>query len=91
VPLASDPTKLLGSIVTAYKEGQAWVLYIDKGSSAKVKVGMTGSILEGPEGDKLLEGANLSISQVIDGSKAIARSNFAKPLGKNKRIVLNLK
>lgn len=91
VPLAQDPTKLLASIVSAHKEGSAWVLYLDRGAAQKVFVGMSGHILEGPEGDKLLEGATLTVSQVIDGNKAIARSNFPKPLGKNKRVVLNLK
>jgi hypothetical protein len=89
--LAQDPTKLLANIVTAYKEGSTWVWYIDKGASARVRVGMSGQVLEGPEGDKPLDGATFSITQVIDDNKAIARSTFAKPLGKNKRVVMNLK
>jgi hypothetical protein len=91
VPLAQDPTKLLASIVSAYKEGSTWVWHLDKGAGAKVRVGMSGNVLEGPEGDKLLEGATFSITQVLDDSKAIAKSNFAKPLGKNKRVVMTLK
>jgi len=90
-PLAQDPTKLLGSIVTAYKEGSTWVWYIDKGAGAHVRVGMQGNVLEGPEGDKLLDGATFSITQVIDDNKAIAKSSFGKPLGKNKRVVMTLK
>lgn len=90
-PLAQDPTKLLARIVSAFKEGGAWVWYLDKGSAASVRVGMSGNVLEGPEGDKLLDGATLSVTQVIDGNKAVARSNFQKPLGKNTRVVLNLK
>ncbi len=90
-PLAQDPTKVLASIISAYKEGSTWVWHIDKGAGAKVRVGMAGNVLEGPEGDKLLEGATFSITQVIDDNKAIAKSNFAKPLGKNKRVVMNLK
>jgi hypothetical protein len=91
VPLASDPTKLLASIVQLHREGSTLVLYLDKGSSAKVREGMTGQILDGPDGDKLLDGATFSVTQVIDGSKSIAQSSYAKPTGKNKRVVLNLK
>lgn len=90
-PLAQDPTKLLGNIVTAYKEDTSWVLYIDKGSASRVRVGMSGTILEGADGDKLLDGATFSISQVIDANKSIARSSYNKALGKNKRVVLNLR
>jgi hypothetical protein len=88
---AADPTKVLCSIVSAYREGTAWVLYLDKGAAAKIRQGMTGNVLDGPEGDKLLDGASLTVSQVTDDNKAIARSSFAKSLGKNKRVVLNLK
>ncbi len=90
-PFAQDPTKLLGSIQTAYKEGSTWVWHIDKGTNAHVRVGMQGNVLDGPEGDKLLEGATFSITQIIDDTKSIAKSNFAKPLGKNKRVVMTLK
>jgi hypothetical protein len=90
-PLAQDPTKLLANIVSAYKEGSTWVWHLDKGAGAKVRVGMSGNVLEGPEGDKLLEGATFSITQVLDDTKAIAKSTFAKPLGKNKRVVMTLK
>jgi|GEM_PF-1907922 len=91
VPLASDPTKLLAKIVQGFREGAAMQLYIDKGSANGVKAGMTGSILEGAEGDKLLEGGTFSINKVLDGKKAVASTNFSKPLGKNNRVVINLK
>ena len=90
-PLAQDPTKLLGSIVQAHREGSDLILYLDRGSQQHVREGMTGNILDGPDGDKLLDGATFTVSQVIDGNKSIARSSFAKSTGKNRRIVLNLK
>jgi hypothetical protein len=67
-------------------------LYLDKGSSDKLHAGMTGTVLDGPDGDKPFEGGSFSIAQVIGGSKSIAKSStLSKPLGKNKRIVINLK
>ena len=61
-------------------------------SSQKVKSGLTaGSILDGDDGDKLFDGGTLTIAQVVGDSKALARCPMSKPLGKNKRIVINLK
>ncbi len=93
VPLAFalDPSKLVGSIVQYHREGSMLVLYLDKGSGGKLREGMSGNILEGPEGDKLLDGGTFTIAQVIDGTKSIAHSNYVKQPGKNKRIVVNLK
>jgi hypothetical protein len=91
VTLASDPSKVLGSIITAYREGAGWVLYLDKGSADKIRPGISGQLLDGPDGDKLLSGGQFTISQVIDANKSIAKCNMSKPPGKNKRIVINLK
>ncbi len=88
---ALDPSKLVGSIVQYHREGSMLVLYLDKGSGGKLREGMSGNILEGPEGDKLLDGGTFTIAQVIDGTKSIAHSNYVKQPGKNKRIVVNLK
>jgi hypothetical protein len=87
----TDPNKLLGSIISAYRDGPGWVLYIDKGSGAKVRQGMSGQILEGSDGDKLLEKGDFTISQVVDGGRSIARTNLTKPPGKNKRVLINLR
>lgn len=87
----NDPNKLLGSIMSAYRDGPGWVLYIDKGSSQKVRQGMTGAILEGPDGDKLVDKGEFTISQVVDGGRSIARTNLAKSPGKNKRVLINLR
>jgi hypothetical protein len=89
--IANDPNKALGSIVTAYRESGTTVLYIEMNVPNKVKVGMNGAILDGPQGENFLDGGNFTISQVIDSKKAVARCQYAKSLNKNKRIVVNLK
>ena len=91
VTLLTDPNKLLGTVISAYRDGPGWVLYIDKGSSQKVHQGMSGVMLEGPEGEKLLDHGDFTVSQVVDGNKSIARTNLKNPPGKNKRVVLNLR
>jgi len=91
-PAPPDPNKVYGSIVSMVREGSTVTLYLDKGSADQLRTGMMGTILDGPEGDKPLEGGSFSIAQVIGGSKSIAKSTtLQKPLGKNKRIVVNLK
>jgi hypothetical protein len=91
-PAPPDPNKVYGSIVTSSREGSTVTLYLDKGSSDQLRTGMLGTILDGPEGDKPLEGGSFSITQIVGASKAIAKSStLQKPLGKNKRIVVNLK
>jgi hypothetical protein len=91
-PTLPDPNKVYGQIVSIAREGSTVTLYLDKGSSDQLRTGMMGTVLDGPEGDKPFEGGSFSISQVVGGSKSIARSStLQKPLGKNKRIVVNLK
>ena len=87
----NDPNKLLGNVISAYRDGNGWVLYIDKGTSSKLRQGMTGGMLEGPDGDKYLDKGDFTISQVVDGTKSIARTNLNKPPGKNKRCLINLR
>jgi hypothetical protein len=89
---APDPNKVYGSIVSMVREGSTVTLYLDKGSADQLHAGMMGMILDGPEGDKPFEGGSFSIAQVVGGSKSIAKSStLQKPIGKNKRIVVNLK
>lgn len=90
-PFAMDPSKLVGGIAAAYREGSGLVIYLDKGSKAGVRVGMTGNVLDGAEGDKLVDGATIVIKEIIDSEKAVAHSSFTKSLGKNNRFVLNLR
>jgi hypothetical protein len=87
-----DPNKVYGTIVQMVRENGGVTLYLDKGTSDKLRAGMTGTVLDGPEGDKPFEGGSFSISQVVDSGKSIAKSStLQKSLGKNRRIVVNLK
>jgi hypothetical protein len=91
-PPPVDPNKVFCDIVSVAREGSTVTLYLDKGSSAGFKVGMLGTILDGPDGEKPLDGGAFSISQVVGSSKSIARSTtLQKQLGKNRRVVVNLK
>ncbi len=90
VSILNDPNKLQASIISAYRDGSGWVLYLDKGSAQRVRQGQSGVILEGPDGEKLVEKGDFTISQVVDGAKCIARTNLNKPPGKNKRVLINV-
>ncbi len=91
-PTAPDPNKVYGTIVSVVHDNGVYTLYLDKGSDAQLHSGMMGMILDGPDGDKPLDGGSFSIAQVLGGSKSVAKSTtLQKPLGKNKRIVVNLK
>lgn len=91
-PVAPDPNKVFCTIVSVAREGSTVTLYLDKGSSAGFKSGMLGTVLDGPDGEKPLDGGNFSLTQVVGSSKAIAKSTtLSKPLGKNRRVVVNLK
>jgi hypothetical protein len=91
-PTPPDPNKVYGTIVSMVREGSTVTLYLDKGSADQLRPGMMGTILDGPDGDKPFEGGSFSIAQVIGGSKSIAKSStLQKPIGKNKRVVVNLK
>jgi hypothetical protein len=88
--ILNDPNRLQASIISAYRDGNGWVLYLDKGSSQKVRQGQSGVILEGADGDKLVDKGDFTISQVVDGEKCIARTNLPKPPGKNKRVLITV-
>jgi hypothetical protein len=91
-PPAPDPNKVYGTIVSMLREGSTVTLYLDKGAAAELHAGMQGTILDGPEGDKPFEGGSFSIHQVLGATKSIGKtSTLQKPLGKNKRVVINLK
>ena len=78
-----------GKIVQSYRENNQLVLYIDKGSAAGVKAGMTGNILLGPDGDITLDGGSLRVTRVVDQTKCVASSSIGK-VGKNNRCVVHL-
>jgi hypothetical protein len=86
-----DPNKLYANVVQSVREGSTVTLYLDKGSADKVRNNMTGTILDGTS-DNPLDGGSFTIQSVIGASKSIAKSTtLTKALGKNKRVVINLK
>lgn len=85
-----DPNRgVQGRVLSSYLEGGQRVLHIDKGASAGVKVGTTGTILEGPGGANALEGGSFTVTEVIDDSKCVAKTSL-KSLGRNTRVSLNV-
>jgi hypothetical protein len=79
---------LQGRIVSSYREGGATVLHLDKGSSAGVQVGQSGSILEGPSGVTPLDGGSFEIIKVIDEARSIAKTQIHS-IGHNTRVSIN--
>ena len=77
-----------GRIVSSYREGGALILHLDKGSAARIKPGMSGTILEGPAGETPLEGGSFTITQVIDDGRSIARAALHST-GRNTRVVID--
>jgi hypothetical protein len=82
-------TTVLGTIVTAYRDGFGWAFMIDKGSASKIRAGMTGRILQGPSGDTPLPGGAFAISAVGGPSKSLAHTQV-RSIGNNTRVVINL-
>ena len=57
-------------------------------NQAGVKVGNSGTILEGPGGANALAGGTFNITQVIDESKSVAHTPL-KSIGRNTRVSIN--
>ena len=74
-----------GRVISSYREGASLVLHIDKGSAAGIKPGQSGTILEGTAGGTPLDGGGLSVTQVVDDSRSIARTTL-KSIGRNTRV-----
>jgi hypothetical protein len=77
-------------IVSAYREGGKLVLQLDKGAAARVAVGQTGTVLDGPSGETPLDGGAFTITQVIDDGRSIARAQLHS-VGRNTRVVINVR
>jgi hypothetical protein len=82
-------TGVQGRVVSFYREGGTSVLHIDKGTAAGVKVGNTGTILDGPTGANALEGGSFRITEVIDDSKCIGKTALHS-IGHNTRVSINV-
>jgi hypothetical protein len=88
-PVAEGGPTLQGRIVSAYREGEGLTLQIDKGSAQGVKTGQSGSVLSGPSGEDLLDGANFTVKAVLGPNKCLAKTG-AHSIGKNNRVMITL-
>jgi hypothetical protein len=86
-PKESDSVQ--GRIVSAYREGDALKLQIDKGSAAGIKTGMKGSVLQGSSGEDPLDGGDFVVVDVVGPNKCLARTNL-QSIGKNTRVSITL-
>lgn len=78
-----------GKIVSSFRgDDGSTTLYLNQGSKSKLRVNMTGNILEGSEGGKKLEGGTFTITKVIGDSQSVATTKFGKSLGKNNRFMV---
>ena len=88
-PKTFEPEKgLQGRVVSVDHQGDALILYLDKGSAAGVKVGNIGTILDGPSGANALSGGNFTIIQVLDEKRSVAKTSL-KSIGRNIRVSIN--
>ena len=78
---------LQGRVVSARKEGEGMVLFIDKGRAASVAEGQNGWILEGPSG--YTEFGTFTVTAVVDENRAIGKTSL-KSLAKNNRVSINV-
>lgn len=76
-------------VVTAYRQGNSLVMYIDKGSAAGIHPGDSGIVLQGSGGEEPLEGGQFRITRVIDANKCVGMANL-RSLGKNNRVAITL-
>jgi hypothetical protein len=76
-------------VVSAYREGAALMLYIDKGSAAGIKSGDTGVVLSGAGGEDAVDGGNFKVIKVIDANKCVGSASM-RSIGKNNRVAITL-
>jgi hypothetical protein len=76
-------------VVSAYREGAALMMYIDKGSAAGIKPGDTGVVLSGSGGEDALDGGGFKVIKVIDANKCVGSASM-RSLGKNNRVAITL-
>jgi hypothetical protein len=76
-------------VVSAYREGGALMMYIDKGSAAGIKVGNEGVVLQGSGGEDPVDGGQFKIVKVIDGNKSVGAASM-RSLGRNNRVAITL-
>ncbi|HEX4457413.1 MAG TPA: T9SS type A sorting domain-containing protein [Polyangia bacterium] len=76
-------------VVNAYREGNALLLNLDKGSAAGIHVGCTGNILQGAAGEDALDGGEFKIIKVLDANKSVGSATL-RSLNKNNRVAITL-
>ncbi|MDB4966783.1 MAG: hypothetical protein JWN44_2472 [Myxococcales bacterium] len=74
-------------VVSAYREGNNLMMYIDKGSAAGIKPGDSGTVLSGSGGEDPLDGGNFKIVKVIDANKCVGSASL-RSIGKNNRVAI---
>lgn len=80
---------ITGKIVSSFRgDDGTTTLYLNQGSEAKLRVNMTGNILEGSEGGKKLDGGSFTITKVLGDNQSVAASKYGKSLGKNNRFMI---
>lgn len=79
---------IVGRIVQSTVEDGKRILYLDKGSKSKLRVGMKGSILQGKEGGQKLDGGTFSVTKVLGDNQAVGSTDYGKSLGSNNRFMI---
>jgi hypothetical protein len=87
--MPKSESSIQGRIVSAYREGEGLTLQIDKGSSAGIKAGMRGTVLQGSAGEDALDGGDFQVKEVVGPTKCLASTGL-KAIGKNTRVVITL-
>jgi hypothetical protein len=81
--------KIQAHVVSAFRDGANLMMYIDKGSAAGIRVGNGGNVLQGSDGDDVLDGGEFRITRVIDANKSLGQATL-RSLGKNNRVTITL-
>lgn len=79
---------IVGRIVQSTVEDSKRILYLDKGSKSKLRVGMKGNILQGKEGGQKLDGGTFTITKVLGDNQAVGSTDYGKSLGSNNRFMI---
>ena len=76
-------------MVSSFREGNNLMLNIDKGSSAGIKAGDGGMVLQGAGGEDPLDGGNIRIIKVLDANKSVGQTTL-RSIGKTNRVAITL-
>jgi hypothetical protein len=80
---------ITGKVVQSFRgDDGKMTMYLNKGTKDKLRVGMAGSILDGSDGGKALDGAGFTITKVLGDNQSVATSSYGKSLGKNNRFMV---